>query len=406
MRLSNQAAFVLLASIIIVFLSGSSAPTPLYPSYQTAWGLSPVTITAVFGIYAGAVLASLLVFGSLSDYVGRRPVLIAGALTEVVAMIVFMNAHGLPELLAARIVQGAGVGAAAAAAGAGMLDLDRERGTIANAAAPGLGTAAGALLSGLFVQFLPSPTTLVFGVLAIVLLAQAIAVYFMPETVVRKPGALTALRPQLRVPVELRLPVLLAIPALLAAWALAGFYGSLGPALVKRVLGVTAPAPGGVALFTLAASGAATILLARRLSARATVRLGASMLALGVIGILSATYAGSIAAFFVATVIAGVGFGASFHGGMRSVLSLAQAEHRAGVLSVLYVIAYLSMGVPAILGGVRVVHGGGIVGTVYEYGAMVIVLAAAAFAGTFVTSAGARVAASAPRCPRLGETCA
>ena len=71
---------------------------------------------------------------------------------------------------------------------------------------------------------------------------------------------------------------------------------------------------------------------------------------------------------------------------MRSVLSLAQAQHRAGVLSVLYVIAYLSMGIPAILGGIRVVHGRGIIGTAYEYGVMVIVLATAAFAGTFVSA--------------------
>jgi MFS family permease len=405
MRLSNQATFVLLASIIIVFLAGSSAPTPLYPTYQAAWGFSPITITVVFGIYAGAVLATLLVFGALSDYLGRRPVLMAGALLEAVAMIVFMRADGLGALLAARIVQGIGVGAAAAAAGAGMLDLDRERGTIANAAAPGLGTASGALLSGLFVQFLPSPTTLVYGVLAALLVAQAVAVYFMPETVTRKPGVLAALRPRLRVPPELRLTVMLAVPALFAAWALAGFYGSLGPALVKRLLGSTASAPGGIALFALAGSGAMTILLARRLSAKAMVRLGASMLMLGVLAVLSATLAGSIAGFFVATVLAGVGFGASFHGGMRSVLTSAQPQHRAGVLSVLYVVAYLSMGIPAIIGGVRVVYGGGIVTTAYEYGAVVIALAAAALLGTFV-SARARDATDRAACRRLGETCA
>jgi MFS family permease len=408
MRLSNRSTFALLASIIVVFLAGSSAPTPLYPTYQAAWGFSPIAITVVFGIYAVAVLATLLVFGSLSDYVGRRPVLIVGAIVEALAMVVFMTAHGLGTLLVARVVQGFGVGAAAATAGAAMLDLDRERGTIANAASPGLGTASGALLSGLLVQFLPSPTTLVYGVLAMVLVAQAIAVCFMPETVVRKPGALAALRPRLRVPSELRLTVLLAVPALVAAWALAGFYGSLGPALIRRVLGSTEPVLGGVALFALAASGASTIVLARRLSAKATVRLGALMLTLGVASMLVAIFTGSMIGFFAATVIAGIGFGASFHGGMRSVLSSATAEHRAGVLSVLYLIAYLSMGVPAVIAGIRVVHGGGIVGTAYEYGAVVIALTAAAFAGSFVTRANARVrGATVPAaCPRLGETCA
>lgn len=392
MRLSNRVSFLLVASIIVVFVAGSSAPTALYPVYQAAWGFSPIAITIVFGIYAIAVLTTLLVFGSVSDHVGRRPVLIAGAVIEVIAMTLFMTASGLGTLLVARVVQGIGVGMAAAAAGAALLDFDRERGTPANAASPGLGTASGALLSGLFVQFLPHPTTLVYGVLAVALIAQAIAIYFMPETVATKPGVLAVLVPRLRIPSELRLVTLLAAPALVAAWALAGFYGSLGPALVKHVSGSHAPALGGVALFALAGTGAATIMSARRLSVKATVRLGTVMLLLGVASVLSATFAGSTAGFFAATAIAGVGFGASFHGGIRSVLAAASPRHRAGVLSVLYVIAYLSMGVPAVIAGIRVVHGGGIVGTAYEYGGVVIVLATAAFAGTFVTRPMARVA--------------
>ena len=397
MRLSNKASFALLVSMIVAFVSGSSAPTPLYPVYQAAWGFSPIAVTVVFGIYAVAVLATLLVFGSLSDYIGRRPVLIVAGLAEAIAMLVFMNANGLATLLAARVVQGIGVGIAAAAAGAALLDLHRERGTIANAASPGLGTALGALVSGLFVQFLPHPTTLVYGVLAVVLVAQSIAVYFMPETVTRKPGALASLRPHLRVPPELRLALLLAAPALVAAWALVGFYGSLGPALVRHVLGSHAPALGGIALSAMAAAGTATILLVRRLSPTATMRLGTAALIAGATGILLATAHGSLFAFFAATAIAGVGFGASFQGSMRTVLANASPEHRAGVLSVLYVIAYLSMGVPAVLGGIRVVHGGGLATTAYEYGAAVIVLAAGALLGTLpghirVPSCGGRTA--------------
>jgi hypothetical protein len=79
------------------------------------------------------------------------------------------------------------------------------------------------------------------------------------------------------------------------------------------------------------------------------------------------------------------------------------------VLSVLYVIAYLSMGVPAVLGGIRVVHGGGIVGTAYEYGAVVIALAVTALAGSFVrrSPAVSLAGTSSPvACPRLAETCA
>ncbi|HEY4175834.1 MAG TPA: MFS transporter [Kofleriaceae bacterium] len=384
MRLSNRTAFVLLASIIVVFLAGSSAPTPLYPTYQAEWGFSAITITFIFGIYALAVLTALLVIGSLSDYIGRRPVLVVATLVEIVAMVVFARANGLIALLVARVVQGLGVGAAVAAAGAALLDLDRERGSAANAASPGLGSALGALVSGLFVQFLPMPKTLVYCVIAALLALQIVGIYFMRETTKRKPGAVKSLVPHIRVPSELRMAVLLAAPALVAAWALAGFYGSLAPALIRRVLGSTAPVLGGVGLFALAASGALTIIIARHLPARSIVRLGSLLLMVGVAGVLLATFEHSRIGFFVATAVAGAGFGGSFHGGLHSVLSITPADHRAGVLSVLSLIAYLAIGVPAVLGGVRVVHGGGLVGTSYEFGAVVIVLAATAFAGTFL----------------------
>jgi hypothetical protein len=51
---------------------------------------------------------------------------------------------------------------------------------------------------------------------------------------------------------------------------------------------------------------------------------------------------------------------------------------------VLYVIPYLAMGLPAVLAGVRVVHGGGILTTAREYGVAVVVLAVLAFGGALL----------------------
>src|SRR5690349_20585403 len=60
----------------------------------------------------------------------------------------------------------------------------------------------------------------------------------------------------------------------------------------------------------------------------------------------------------------------------------AGAHGRAGVLSILYVVAYLAMGLPAVLGGLRVVHGGGLLTTAHEFGLAVMLLAASALIGT------------------------
>ena len=84
---------------------------------------------------------------------------------------------------------------------------------------------------------------------------------------------------------------------------------------------------------------------------------------------------GSTTVFFLGTAIAGVGFGSGFQGGIRTVMPLPQAHERAGVLSVLYVVSYLGMGLPAVVAGVLVVRGGGLVDTAYQYGFAVIALA-------------------------------
>src|ERR1700689_4274503 len=90
-----------LASITVSFLAASAAPTPLYATYERAWGFSPLTTTVVFGIYSVALLSALLTVGRLSDHVGRRPVLLIGIAGQVLALAVFVDAHSVAALMAA-----------------------------------------------------------------------------------------------------------------------------------------------------------------------------------------------------------------------------------------------------------------------------------------------------------------
>ena len=106
--------------------------------------------------------------------------------------------------------------------------------------------------------------------------------------------------------------------------------------------------------------------------------LGTRALMAGVVVVLLSVWAGSPPLFFVGTAVAGVGFGAGFQGGIRLVAPLAHPDQRAGVLSVLFSISYVALGVPAVVAGVAVVQGGGLVATSYVYGLAVIALAATA----------------------------
>src|SRR6202451_854408 len=176
-RLSGRRAVLVLPSLIVALLASSAAPTPLYAIYQAQWHFTPITTTVVFGVYAVAVLASLLTVGKLSDHIGRRPVLLAAITVQAAALLVFTIASGVPELLIARIVQGLGTGAALGAIGAGLLDVDRERGTFANSVAPAMGTGSGVLLSALAVRYLPAPTHLIYLALMGVFVLQAAGIF-------------------------------------------------------------------------------------------------------------------------------------------------------------------------------------------------------------------------------------
>jgi predicted MFS family arabinose efflux permease len=379
--LSGTPALVLLATLIVSLLASSSVPTPLYAVYQADWGFSPITTTVVFGVYAVSVLAALLTLGKLSDHVGRRPVLLTALAVQIVAMVVFATADGVPALLVARVVQGLASGAALGAIGAAMLDVDPRRGTFANAVSPGTGTATGALVSALAVRYLPAPTHLIYFALLAVFAVQMLGVALMRETVTRAPGALTSLRPEIKLPRTVRGPVLAAAPVLFAVWALAGLYGALSPAIVSTLTGSHSVVLGGLGLFLLAGVAALTVLVLRAVPPRTVMLVGIVGLVIGVVVTLVALGAGSAPLFFVGTVISGVGFGSGFQGGIRTVVPLAAPHERAGVLSLLYVVCYLGMGVPAVAAGFRIVHGAGLVAATREYGVALIVLAVLALVG-------------------------
>ncbi|MBA3744099.1 MFS transporter [Sporichthya sp.] len=374
-RMPAWASFALLASMAFTFLAAASAPTPLYGVYQDEWGFSAMTTTIVFSVYAVSVLGALLTVGALSDHVGRRPVLFGALGAQAMALILFVIAENVPVLMAARFVQGISTGAAIGAMGAGMLDLSKLRGATASAVAPMLGTGAGAVISGAFVQWLPAPQHLIYLVMFGLFALQAVGVAFMPETVTPKPGALASLKPQFALPAAARRPLIAAAPAMIACWSMAGLYGSLGPALVHRITGSVNHVYGGGALFVLAASGAVAVLALQNTAPHTSMVIGTAALFSGVGLTLFAGDASSLG-FFLAAIVAGTGFGAAFQGALRSVVMVAGPHERAGVVSVLFVISYVAFGGPAIIAGLLVVETGDIMATSQYYGGAVMVLAA------------------------------
>jgi MFS family permease len=370
--LGAMTAFSFVSAALVA--ASSSAVTPLYRLYQQSMHLTPLMITLVFAVYAISLLAALLTVGGLSDYVGRKPVILGGLLVNAAAMVLFSYATDVSHLILARAVQGLCVGAATTTLGAAILDSDRKRGPLLNSVTAFIGLMIGALGAALLVTFGPDPLHLVYEVLFAITAVMIVLLWFMPETVSRKPGALASLRPHVRVPAQSRSALLRVAPATIASWALGGFYLSLMPTVVATAMSINAPWVGGVVVAALMLSGALTVGALRLLPARRLLLLGTATLSVGVAVSLLGIWQHSVVALFLGTIIAGIGFGASFAGTLSTLLPTAEAHQRAGLLATFYIISYLAFSLPALAAGLSVPYAG-LATVAYVMGGVVILLA-------------------------------
>jgi len=394
--LSRSRTFWSLGAIIALYLAASAAPTPLYVVYQDEWGFSATTLTLIFALYVFGLLATLLVFGRLSDYVGRRPVIAVAIGLEVVAMLLFVVADGDPVLGTARVVQGVATGLAMTAMGAALVDLNPPENPslagIVSGMAPIGGLAIGALAAGALVEYGPWSTSLIYLLILVGLAAAAVVAWRMPETGSRRPGALASLRPRLGVPPRLRPDLLALVPILVASWGLGGLYLSLGPSVAAQIFDLPNHVIGGLVVTLLCGTGAVVIYQLRAWELPRALMLSAVFLAAGLTITLVGLIAETVVLAALGTLVAGIGFGASARGTFGTIASIALPEERGGLFAVFYVISYLAFSLPALAAGLASTEAG-LRPTAIVYAAAALVLSLlAAWAQHRLASRQARIA--------------
>jgi MFS family permease len=347
-------AFWVAAAVAFLVFASNTAASPLYRVYQAQLGFSATTLTALFAAYILVLVVALLIFGSLSDYVGRRRVIAAGLAAGAVACALFLIAHGVGALFAARALQGLAVGLISGAASAALHDLRPDGGAapLVSSATPTGGQALGAIGTSALAQYAPAPTHLVWWLLLGAFVIGIPAVLAMQEPGGARPGAIGSLRPRVTVPPEARGAFAVAVPGLVAVWALGGFYLSLGPSLAAQVLQSENLVWGGVLIFLLTGLGAVASAGFRKTNPPTVMLGGCLALVAGALVTFAAIETTTPAVLLVGAAVAGLGFGPAFMGAYRSVVAMAPSDDRAGLITAVYLVSYLAASIPAVIAGI------------------------------------------------------
>jgi MFS family permease len=357
--LSPRIAYALVAAVIGLALFASGTPSPLYETYRELWGFSPVVLTLIYATYAFGVLAALILAGRVSDEVGRRPVLLVALGTLIGATVLFMVADSVIWLFVARGVQGLATGLALGAASASLLDLHPRRDAagvgLTNGVVSAGGMGLGVLVSSVFVELLPAPRVLPYVALFVLFAIAFAGALAMPEPVESRSRPRPRLTPQRpSVPVTVRRPFILASLGVMSSWSIGGLFLSLGPALSANLFHTSNHLVAGITVFTLAGSAAVAQLLFGRTAPWLGASGGSVALAAGLLVIVLAASTDSSALLLIGSVIGGAGFGVAFLGALRALSAAIPPDHRGQVMSAFYIVAYLSLSLPAVLAGILV----------------------------------------------------
>ena len=354
----RRIGFWLVALVLTVTMLGTTLPTPLYVIYQARWHFSAAVVTVTFAVYAAAVIATLLLAGRSSDQAGRKPVLAVALGASALSTVVFIVAPDVGALIVARIVSGLSAGLMTGTATAALTELvpasASRRASLVATAANMAGLGLGPLVAGLFAQYAPHPTTLVFEAYLAVLAVAGLILLLVPETVrVRT-------RPALRfaglgIPERGRGEFVAAGVAAFAAFALLGLFSSLVPGFIAGQLHQGSHAVQGAVVFLLFAVGTVTQVTLSRLRSRRVVLAGLILFLVALALIVAALAESAMALFLAGTVAGGVAVGAVFMGSLATANRLAPADRRGQVLSAFFVACYAGLIIPVV--GVGVLSG-------------------------------------------------
>ncbi|MEV0186510.1 MFS transporter [Streptomyces sp. NPDC050625] len=356
-RVPHHVGFWFAAVAFTVLMAFSAAPTPLWPLYAARDGLQPTMVTVAFAMLVIGAATGFLALGHLSDRLGRRRIVVPALALTITAALVMAASPALPNLLAGRFLNGAGIGLMSSTATAYLHDLYREaHRDRPHAALPSLvsplatmgGLAIGPLAAGAIAQWLPNPletTQLAFSAAMMSCLGLVLAT---PETVdarsrIGEAYRRFALRPGKGITFAAT------AGAGFTSFAVLGLISAIGSLVLRTELHDSSHFVAGLAPFLMFGAAAGGLLVIHRLDWRTILIAGAAAIPIGLAAVTGSLLHPTLSVYLVALVIAGAGAGALFKGAITRAAAVAVPTSRAGVLAVFFVISYMGMGLAPVL---------------------------------------------------------
>src|SRR6266436_5139054 len=360
--LGRHASLLVSAGVVSHTLWTSAAPALTYGLYAQEWHLTHTVTAAIFAVYPIFVVVMLVGFGGISDQIGRRATMLAGLFASLAGALLFAVAPDVWWVFAGRALMGIGVGLAASPSTAAILEFSSpERARSAASVTMGaqaIGFAAALLLGGALTEYGPWPTRLCFWILALFLIVLLIGTWLLPR---HMPGGGAGGDWRSRmpsVPRHVRRAFAVTSTAMVAAYTFGVLVLSLGGQVEHDLIGSPNAFLNSAVLSLFPIVMGAIGIVARPLQPRMALIFGALVSGLGMVLLIVAVNFRDLVTYLLATAAAGGAYSLLFVGGLQVISTAACERHRGSILSALYLLGYLSMGVLAlVLGAIATTRG-------------------------------------------------
>lgn len=344
------ARYALPAVLLVLFTTGWGANhfASMIPVLKSAEGLSAAVLDGAFGIYALGLLPGLFGGGSLSDRIGRRPVVLTGAVLAGVGNLMMIGWHDESGVLVGRLVVGLGAGLTISAGTAWAADLHGRSGATLAGALLTAGFAIGPVITGVLAEVAPRPLAVPFAVTGVVsLLVAAVGVLLTPSDPARRPHPAASDIAEVG---NRSVARALSWSVPMALWV----FSSVTMAVVVMAARISdhhsgAWVPGVAAALSLG-SGVAIQFVVRRAHAGPTTGVvGTALAAAGFVLVALAGSDPSMAMFVVVSIVLGLAYGLCLRDGLMDVEGMTPQQQRGTVTGIFYVACYLGFGLPVLL---------------------------------------------------------